>query len=297
MTLKQKNILITGATRGLGLCIVEKFITHGANVILVARDAALLTKIQKRLLSTLQAEQAIKIIPTDLSDQSSLLHLIMEIPTLNIDVLINNAATQYPMGPAWETQHDDYLSALQINLLAPIMLANAMIKSRIDNITPTPRLMGANGKIINISGGGASMPRPHFSAYATAKAGLVRFTETLAAEVKQFNIAVNCIAPGSMPTDLQRDIIKAGKAVVGEKEFQQAASILNKDNQSLMRATELCLYLASAVSDGITGKLISAQWDAWQDLSTHLDELDNSDIYTLRRIVPKDRGKEWGNES
>ena len=54
------------------------------------------------------------------------------------------------------------------------------------------------------------------------------------------------------------------------------------------------VFLASAASDGISGKLLSAVWDPWETLASHRDDL-RSDIYTLRRIVPKDRGLPWGN--
>jgi len=57
----------------------------------------------------------------------------------------------------------------------------------------------------------------------------------------------------------------------------------------------LCVFLASSASDGITGKLISAIWDPWESLQDHLSDLKQNDIYTLRRIVPQDRGKEWGD--
>ena len=60
------------------------------------------------------------------------------------------------------------------------------------------------------------------------------------------------------------------------------------------RGASLCVFLASAASDGITAKLISAVWDPWESLSEHVDELRDSDIYPLRRIVPKDRGEGWG---
>jgi 3-oxoacyl-[acyl-carrier protein] reductase len=55
----------------------------------------------------------------------------------------------------------------------------------------------------------------------------------------------------------------------------------------------LCVYLASSESNGITGKLISAPWDPWQNLAHYREDLKNTDIYTLRRIVEKDRGKNW----
>ena len=63
----------------------------------------------------------------------------------------------------------------------------------------------------------------------------------------------------------------------------------------LERGAALAVFLASADSDGITGRLLSAPWDPWEALQQHRGDLDASDIYTLRRIVPKDRGKGWGN--
>ena len=63
----------------------------------------------------------------------------------------------------------------------------------------------------------------------------------------------------------------------------------------LSLAAGLIVFLASRASDGITGKLISAQWDRWQEWPDHLDALNRSDVYTLRRITGRDRGFEWGD--
>ena len=57
--------------------------------------------------------------------------------------------------------------------------------------------------------------------------------------------------------------------------------------------TNLAVYLSSDDSNGVTGKLISAQWDDWKNFGNHLNDLQNSDIYTIRRIVPEDRNKKW----
>ena len=57
----------------------------------------------------------------------------------------------------------------------------------------------------------------------------------------------------------------------------------------------LCVFLGLSESDGITGKLIAAQWDRWEEWPKHLDELNASDVYTLRRITGRDRNKEWGD--
>jgi NAD(P)-dependent dehydrogenase (short-subunit alcohol dehydrogenase family) len=150
------------------------------------------------------------------------------------------------------------------------------------------------GSIINLSGGGASGPRPNFSAYATAKSGLVRFSETLAQELLTYNISVNCIAPGAMSTTMLDEVARAGAEASGASEYNQAVKIRREGGASLQNVADLCLFLTSPAARGITGKLISAAWDPWPTLLQHCAELAGSDVYTLRRIVPQDRGLAWG---
>ena len=153
-----------------------------------------------------------------------------------------------------------------------------------------------HGSIINISGGGATSARPNFSAYATAKCGLVRFSETIAEELKPFNVKVNCIAPGAMDTDMLKEVTTKGKALSGEREYTNAEKVISSGGASMENVAKLCHFLASDISNGITGKLISAVWDNWEQWPAHLDELKSSDMYTLRRITGKDRGFLWGDK-
>jgi len=152
--------------------------------------------------------------------------------------------------------------------------------------------MRRGGSIVNLSGGGATGPRPNFSAYATAKAGLVRFTETLAQEVADLGIRVNAISPGIMATEMLEAVLRAGPQQAGE-DYQRMTEVKRNGGQPPERAAALAWYLASPASQGITGRLISAIWDPWPELAKHVDELNESDIYTLRRITPEDRGKQW----
>jgi NAD(P)-dependent dehydrogenase (short-subunit alcohol dehydrogenase family) len=145
-------------------------------------------------------------------------------------------------------------------------------------------------KILNLSGGGATAARANFAAYGSAKAALVRFSECLAAETRQIGIDVHCIAPGAMYTAMTEAVLQAGPADAGEKEYCDALKLKQQGTGKMDAAVELCLFLASSASDGITGKLISAVWDPWDQLAEHRVELENSDVYTLRRIVPQDRG-------
>ena len=149
------------------------------------------------------------------------------------------------------------------------------------------------GSIINLSGGGATGSRPNFSAYATAKAGLVRFSETLAEEAKPLGVAVNCVAPGPMGTDMLAIVQQAGVEAAGERELAAARKALAGGDGTLLAAVELIVFLASSRGQGVTGKLISALWDNWQDFPDHAAELGASDVYTLRRITGRERGLAW----
>jgi 3-oxoacyl-[acyl-carrier protein] reductase len=149
------------------------------------------------------------------------------------------------------------------------------------------------GKIIIVSGGGATNPMPNITAYASSKAAVIRLMESLAHELKPYNIDVNAVAPGALATRLVDQVLNAGPDVVGSEFYDKNVAWKTKGATSPELGAELVYYLAGAESNGITGRLLSAQWDNWKNLSSHLNELNTSDIYCLRRIVPEDRKKDW----
>jgi 3-oxoacyl-[acyl-carrier protein] reductase len=123
---------------------------------------------------------------------------------------------------------------------------------------------------------------------------VVRFTETLAVELKAYRVDVNAVAPGVLATKLVDDFVEAGADKLGQAYMDEVKRQREDSQPAFDVATALCTYLASPESDGITGRLISAVWDPWENLQQFRADLDATDIYTLRRIVPKDRGKTWG---
>jgi 3-oxoacyl-[acyl-carrier protein] reductase len=185
----------------------------------------------------------------------------------------------------WENDWGEWERTIRVNLLSVVDLSRRCV----------PLLASRGGKIISISGGGATGPRARFTAYATAKVGLVRFCETLAQEVAALGIEVNCVAPGVMNTAMTEAILAAGSQRAGDTEHENALCARRQTPDIMERAASLCTFLASSESDGITGKLISAAWDPWDRLDGHRDDLQQTDVYTLRRIVPKDRGFGWEN--
>ena len=201
-----------------------------------------------------------------------------------VDVLVNNAGVYGPKGPSESVDLDEWIRALNINLVGtfiPSRLAIAQMKKK------------GSGKIINLSGGGATNPLPRLSAYAASKAAVVRLTETLAEELREFSIMVNAIAPGALNTRLLDEVLTAGPELVGSEFYEKALKQRDTGGARLEKGVALCVYLASSAGDGITGKLLSALWDPWDKLDGFRAELSASDIYTLRRIIPEDRGKKF----
>jgi NAD(P)-dependent dehydrogenase (short-subunit alcohol dehydrogenase family) len=119
--------------------------------------------------------------------------------------------------------------------------------------------------------------------------------ETLAEEARPHHIDVNSIAPGALNTRILDQFIAAGADKIGAEFHARAMRQKEQGGTPLQRGAELAVFLGSAGSDGITGKLISAVWDPWAALPEHLEDLRRTDVYTLRRIVPADRDLSWGS--
>jgi NAD(P)-dependent dehydrogenase (short-subunit alcohol dehydrogenase family) len=138
---------------------------------------------------------------------------------------------------------------------------------------------------------------PMLSAYAASKAAVVRFAETLAGEVLADGIDVNAVAPGALNTRMLDELLDAGPEAVGEARYAQALAQRDDGGASVERAAELAAYFGSRASDGISGRLVSAVWDPWEELGERAGDLAGTDIYTLRRIIPSERGHGWGERT
>lgn len=285
MKLKGLNALITGGSQGLGKAIAEHFVCEGANVALCARSEKDLLATRGELAKRFPS-QRILAQTCDVSNETRVNALVaFALRELgSIQALVLNAGVYGPMGPTETVDLNEWRRALDINLFGVLLPARALI--------PYFKKSG-RGKIVVLSGGGATNPLPNISSYAASKAAVVRLMETLAEELKPYRVDVNAIAPGALKTRFVDQVLAAGPEKVGEAFFAKNEKWAEDGAVPLDLGASLAVYLASAQSDGITGKLISAQWDPWQTLHSHRDELAKSDIYCLRRIVPEDRGKKW----
>lgn len=287
MRLQKRNAIITGANQGLGLAIAEEFVREGASVTICARDEAKMAEAVAKLKAIAVSGQKVFAVSTDVSNENDVQHLVASaIEKMgHVDILVNNAGVYGPKGLLENVSSSEWTKAIEINLFGVFFACKHVL----------PHLKARNyGKIINLSGGGATAPLPRISAYAASKAAVVRLTETLAVECHSSNIDVNAVAPGALNTRLLKEVLDAGAEAVGRDFYEKALRQHETGGTPLDKGAALCAYLASSESDGITGKLISAVWDSWKDFIQHKDDLNKGDIYTLRRIVPEDRGKQWG---
>ena len=286
MKLSGRKAIITGASQGLGLALSIAFVRQGADVLICSRSERDLAVARGVIVGNAAPNAQVLAEPADVSRQADVQRLadIAEKRFGGVDVLVCNAGVYGPKGPIETVDWSDWERAIAINLNGSVLCCRLLL--------PLLR-RSERGKILLLSGGGATKPLPFLSAYAASKAAVVRFGETLAEELHDTRIDVSCIAPGALNTRLLDEILAAGPQAVGQSFYDASVRQKESGGTPLDKGAELCVYLASRESDGVTGKLISAVWDPWPRLAELRADLKDTDIYTLRRIVPEDRGRSW----
>lgn len=273
------NIVLTGSSSGIGRALAERLLSRGHQVWGLARSeqSDLISRFPKNAIASrcdvsvwAQVEEAANAVTKTWS---------------HVDGLIACAGIQGEVGRALTADPVRWSDTVRANLDGTFYTLRAFASL----LAKTPR----RAKIICFSGGGATKSRARFSAYGVAKTGIVRLVETIAEEEKDRPLDINAIAPGAINTRLTEEVLALGPQVVGEVEYAAAQKQKATGGASLEKALGLVEWLLSPASDGVSGRLLSAPWDPWSTLETRATELAASDIYTLRRIVPEERGKSW----
>jgi NAD(P)-dependent dehydrogenase (short-subunit alcohol dehydrogenase family) len=200
----------------------------------------------------------------------------------HIDALICAAAIQGAIGPTMDADPRAWSQTVRTNLDGTFYTIRAF--------WPLLRANGKRAKIVCFSGGGATKARPNFSAYAASKTGVVRLVENLAVEWTGLPVDINAVAPGAINTAMTQETARLGPERAGRGEYEAAQRQLAEGGQSIEKVRGLVEFLLSEKSDGISGRLLSAQWDDWANLPVHAAALAAGEIYQLRRILPEDRG-------
>ncbi len=280
-------VLITGASKGIGFEISKSFLENGSNLVICSSNSKRIKESFQKLLKLKKKNQKLYYLKIDISSENQVKKLVNF--TLKkfkkIDILINNAGIYGPKGPIESVNWKDWIKTIQINLFGSVLLCKEII----------PHFKKLNkGKIIQLSGGGAASPLPRISGYAVSKAGITRFVENLSEELKGYNIDINAVAPGAINTNMLEEILRTSPKKIGTYYYKKALKQKKLGGSSYKSCTDLILFLASKYSNGIRGKLISAIWDDWSNFPKYRKKINDSDLFTLRRITSKDRGINWG---
>lgn len=254
MLLEGKTAIVTGASRGIGKAIAERFLREGVMVFGIARHIVVEAQ-----------EMGFHYIICDVSKESEVKNVfdyIVVQGNRKIDILVNAAGTSGSYGLLSKNDFTEWKKVFETNVFGTFLMMKYVLPQMCDN---------RQGKIINFSGGGDG-PLPGFSAYSASKAAIVRLTETAAKEVREFGVCINAIAPGPVKTKLFDEMfLESGQSPPPTVDVE--------------KTVELALFLASEKSNGLTGKLLSAVWDNLSKISENLDfTIKDPNMFTLRRV-------------
>ena len=281
--LGDRCIVVTGGSMGIGYACAEAALAAGARVVICARGIEALQAAHEKLHDL--AGDRVAALACDVSSEHEVSRLFDYTCARFGEVhgLLHGAAVIGPIGPVTESDPGEWLEAVHIDLFGAYLVARAAARLMKDR---------GYGKIVLLSGGGATAPFPNYSAYACSKAAVVRLAETLAFELEPFGIDVNALAPGFVATRMHAATLAAG-ANAGEDYLQRTQRQLAAGGVPVTTPARAAVFLLSGQSDGIRGRLLAAAWDDWAQWTQHAADIATTDVFTLRRVVPADRGMSW----
>jgi NAD(P)-dependent dehydrogenase (short-subunit alcohol dehydrogenase family) len=269
--------LVTGGGRGIGRAIAVSLARAGVAVAVLARSA-------DQLAETVEAFAAAGgralACPADVTGRVAVESAVAEVEAKlgPIDLLVNNAGVGGPIGPLAESDPDAWWRCVEVNLRGPLLCCRAVLPGM---------LARRRGRIVNVASGAGTQAIPYLSAYVTSKAGLIRLTENLAAEVKDAGIRVFAIQPGTVRTAMAESLLNSEEARRWLPWFSQ----LFEGGQDLPPelAGALVVRLASGQADALSGRFLAVEWDI--DRFVHrADGLVGTDALTLRLVPPPGAG-------
>jgi NAD(P)-dependent dehydrogenase (short-subunit alcohol dehydrogenase family) len=260
--------IVTGGGRGIGRATALALAAAGAAVCVSARSVDQIQAVAHEIAALGTKALAV---PADVTDRVAVERMVRQTETElgPVDILVNNAGSADALGPIWEVDPNVWWHDIETNLRGTFLCSQAVLPSMRQR---------QSGRIINISSGAGTRPVPFMSSYTCAKAAILRFTDTLAAETKECGIKVFAIAPSYVRTEMTVRLIGTPE---GEKYAQRFQTMPEENWQPPERAAGLVAYLATGAADALSGRFISVLDDI-DDLIRRAETIERDDTYALR---------------
>jgi NAD(P)-dependent dehydrogenase (short-subunit alcohol dehydrogenase family) len=258
--------IVTGAGRGIGRAIAEELARAGAHVALVARSADELDQVAHAIKADKGRAVAF---PGDVTDERTVEALVHDVvqtvgpPTL----LVNNAGSWAQVGPVAESDPTTWWRDVEVSLKGTYLCSRAVLPGMLER---------SNGRIVMVASYAAITASPFMTAYACAKTAVIRFTDSLAAELESSGVRVFCISPGLVRTAL---VEKVARSEEGRRFLPRLST--RDDELEPERAARLVVDIASGRLDPLAGRFLHVLDDV-DDLLDRADELARHDLYSLR---------------
>lgn len=274
-SLKNKIYIVSGGSTGIGYHITKSLLNNNSTVIICSRNEKKLKKSVKKLKKISKNIYYYKLDISKLNDVKKFKKWIIK-KFNNIDGLINNAGVLGPIGKTTNLKIKNIKETININLFGTLNMINTFYP-----------IFNKNNrrKIINLSGGGSTNTLKNYTSYSISKTSIVRLTENLSIELE--NTDINSISPGFIATNIHKKTLKLSPKIVGKKYYEITKDKIKNGGDDPNKTSELILFLLSKKSDNISGKLISAIWDPWENEDFQYLLKNDIDIATLRRIDKK----------
>ena len=269
MSLSEQIVVVTGAGRGIGKAVATRCAQEGARVALVARTHCQIEEACSEIAKT--GGTAVSV-AADVTDHAAVRVMAQRIETEMgpPDLLVNNAGSHLAIGPIWEADPDEWWTDVRVNLQGTFLVCREIIPLMVAR---------KRGRVINLIGGGTDFPFPYGSAYGSSKAAVMRFTETLAVEVRDYGITVFALRPGFVRTAMSEFHTQNERSLRWVPHIKRRFEL--GEDIPASRPADLVVKLASGHFDDLSGRAIRAV----DDLSTIEKQTETilaSDLYTLR---------------
>ena len=269
--LQGRVALITGGGRGIGRAIARAYAAEGAMLGLAARTDAELQATAEELRAEFGGE--VTTVVTDVRDreqvENAVSHTVARLGP--IDVMVNNAGNTGEIGTLWNLDPERWANVITVHVLGTYYGCRAVIPGMLER---------GRGRIVNMSGVGG----PNDTSYDAAKTAIVNMTENLSVELAGTGITVNAISPGSIHTRMWEEVRDMALAAGDMEMYEKGVQVTSGGGASIERAAELAVLLGSDACGGLSGRLIRAALDAFEDIPARVDEIMSSDALLLRRV-------------